>query len=70
MAFMVLWNFGFSPEAMFAKAVEIKTALATGKTAEAAASRPPPSRYGDRVLVPGGLVKRSRSRRHLASAWR
>jgi cation/acetate symporter len=24
MAFMVLWNFGFSPEAMFAKAVEIK----------------------------------------------
>ncbi|MDD2884765.1 MAG: cation acetate symporter [Dechloromonas sp.] len=28
MAFMVLWNFGFSPEAMFAKAVEIKTLLA------------------------------------------
>ena len=28
MAFMVLWNFGFSPEAMFAKAVEIKTGLA------------------------------------------
>jgi cation/acetate symporter len=28
MAFMVLLNFGFSPEAMFAKAVEIKTALA------------------------------------------
>ena len=34
MALMVLWNFGFSPEAMFAKAVEIKTGLAVtaGKT--------------------------------------
>src|SRR4029453_19059622 len=28
MAIMVLWNFGFSPEAMFAKAVEVKTQLA------------------------------------------
>jgi cation/acetate symporter len=28
MAFMVLLQFGFSPEAMFAKAIEIKTALA------------------------------------------
>ena len=35
MAFMVLWHFGFSPEALFAKAVEVKTqlALAAGKTA-------------------------------------
>ena len=38
MASMVLYNFGFSPEAMFAKAVEIKAALATGKTAEEAAA--------------------------------
>ena len=36
MAFMVLWNFGFSPEAMFAKAVEIKSAIA-GKELLAAA---------------------------------
>ena len=36
MAFMVLWNFGFSPEAMFAKAVEIKSLLAADAlTAEA-----------------------------------
>jgi cation/acetate symporter len=36
MAFMVLLHFGFSPEAMFAQAVEIKTALAaTALTAEA-----------------------------------
>ncbi|WP_306605038.1 cation acetate symporter [Azonexus sp.] len=36
MAFMVLLHFGFSPEAMFAEAVKIKTALAaTALTAEA-----------------------------------
>ncbi len=36
MAFMVLLHFGFSPEAMFAQAVQIKTALAaTALTAEA-----------------------------------
>ncbi len=53
MAFMVLYNFGFSPEAMFAKAVEIKTALATtaGKTpAEAAAQ-------GFSIMGPGGFIK-------------
>ncbi|MFZ2826959.1 cation acetate symporter [Hydrogenophaga sp.] len=39
MAFMVLWHFGFSPEAMFAKAVEIKAALAgPAKTAALAAA--------------------------------
>ncbi|RIX47557.1 MAG: cation acetate symporter [Rhodocyclales bacterium GT-UBC] len=36
MAFMVLWNFGFSPEAMFAKAVEIKSALAAKEIVAAA----------------------------------
>ncbi|MGS5086660.1 cation acetate symporter [Hydrogenophaga sp. A37] len=49
MAFMVLWHFGFSPEAMFAKAVEIKaqlggaakdTATAAATAASAAASTP------------------------------
>lgn len=49
MAFMVLWHFGFSPEAMFAKAVEIKaqlggaakdTAIAAANAASAAATDP------------------------------
>ena len=51
MAFMVLYNFGFSPEAMFAKAVEIKAALATGKTAEEAAA------IGQSIMGPGNFVK-------------
>ncbi|MBX3605537.1 MAG: cation acetate symporter [Piscinibacter sp.] len=51
MAFMVLWNFGFSPEAMFAKAVEIKAGLATGKTAEEAA------KVGQSIMGPGNFVK-------------
>jgi len=53
MAFMVLWNFGFSPEAMFAKAVEIKTSLAVtaGKTPEEAAVQ------GFSIMGPGGFVK-------------
>jgi cation/acetate symporter len=53
MAFMVLLNFGFSLEAMFAKAVEIKSGLATaaGETpAEAAAS-------GQSIMGPGNFVK-------------
>ncbi|HMN77371.1 MAG TPA: cation acetate symporter [Burkholderiaceae bacterium] len=53
MAFMVMWNFGFSPEAMFAKAVEIKTGLATtaGKSpADAAAA-------GQSIMGPGNFVK-------------
>jgi cation/acetate symporter len=49
MAFMVLWHFGFSPEAMFAKAVEIKaqlggaakdSAIAAATAASAAAADP------------------------------
>jgi cation/acetate symporter len=53
MAFMVLWNFGFSPEAMFAKAVEIKTGIATtaGKTPEEAAAA------GFSIMGPGGFIK-------------
>jgi cation/acetate symporter len=51
MAFMVMWNFGFSPEAMFAKAVEIKASLATGKTPEEAA------KIGQSIMGPGNFVK-------------
>ncbi len=53
MAGAVLWNFGFSPEAMFAKAVEIKTGLAVtaGKTPEEAA------KAGFSIMGPGGFVK-------------
>ncbi|MEY4526685.1 MAG: Cation/acetate symporter ActP [Nitrospirota bacterium] len=53
MAFMVLLQFDFSLEAMFTKAVEVKTALATasGATpAEAAAS-------GQSIMGPGNFVK-------------
>ncbi|NOT21673.1 MAG: cation acetate symporter [Nitrospiraceae bacterium] len=53
MAFMVLLNFGFSLEAMFANAVEIKAglALASGMpSAEAAAA-------GQSIMGPGNLVK-------------
>jgi cation/acetate symporter len=53
MAFMVLLHFGFSPEAMFAKAVEIKTDIAAkaGKDATAAAAQ------GFSIMGPGGFVK-------------
>ena len=53
MALAVLWHFGFSPEAMFAGAVKIKTdlALKDGKTAEAAAT------LGQSIMGPGNFVK-------------
>lgn len=53
MAFMVLLHFGFSPEAMFAGAVKIKTdlALKDGKAAEVAAS------IGQSIMGPGNFVK-------------
>ena len=53
MAFMVLLHFSFSPEAMFAGAVAIKTDLASsgGKTAEEA------SKLGNAIMGPGGFVK-------------
>jgi cation/acetate symporter len=53
MAFMVLYHFGFSTEAMFAKAVEVKTgiAAAAGKSpAESAAQ-------GFSIMGPGGFIK-------------
>jgi cation/acetate symporter len=53
MAFMVLLHFGFSPEAMFAKAVEIKTGIAgaAGKSPEEAAKQ------GFSIMGPGGFIK-------------
>ncbi|MFV0601821.1 MAG: cation acetate symporter [Brachymonas sp.] len=53
MALFVLWKFGFNLEAMFAKAVEIKTSslLASGKTAEEAA------KGGLAILSPGTFIK-------------
>jgi cation/acetate symporter len=53
MAFMVMWKFGFSPEALFAEAVKVKTDLAAkgGKSAEAAAAQ------GFSIMGPGGFVK-------------
>ncbi|MBK1684632.1 cation acetate symporter [Rhodoferax fermentans] len=53
MALSVLWHFGFSPEAMFASAVQIKTdlALKDGKIAEVAAAA------GQSIMGPGNFVK-------------
>ncbi|MCK9285189.1 MAG: cation acetate symporter [Rhodocyclaceae bacterium] len=53
MVFMVLAQFGFSPEALFAKAVEIKTAkaAAAGKETEEAA------KIGFSIMSPGTFVK-------------
>ncbi|HET7865476.1 MAG TPA: cation acetate symporter, partial [Burkholderiaceae bacterium] len=53
MAFMVLYSFGFNTEAMFAKAVEIKTGLA------AAAGKPPAeaAAQGLAIMGPGGFIK-------------
>jgi cation/acetate symporter len=53
MAFMVLYSFGFSTEAMFAKSVEVKTGIA------AAAGKPPDeaARQGFSIMGPGGFIK-------------
>jgi cation/acetate symporter len=53
MAFMVLYSFGFSIEAMFAKAVDIKTGIATstGLSPDDAA------RQGFSIMGPGGFIK-------------
>ena len=53
MAGAVLWHFGFSPEAMFARAVEIKTGIAT------AAGKPPEvaAKEGFSIMGPGGFIK-------------
>ena len=56
MAFMVMWQFGFSPEALFAKAVEIKTqaalAAATNPAETAGAAE-----KGLSIMGPGNFVK-------------
>jgi cation/acetate symporter len=53
MALSVLWHFGFSPEAMFAGAVKIKTDLAVkdGKAMDAA------MKIGQSIMGPGNFVK-------------
>ena len=53
MALSVLWHFGFSPEAMFAGAVKIKTdlALKDGKAADVA------MKIGQSIMGPGNFVK-------------
>jgi cation/acetate symporter len=53
MAFMVLWKYGFSPEAMFADAVRVKTdiAAASGQTPEEAATA------GQSIMGPGTFIK-------------
>ena len=53
MAFMVMMQFGFSPEALFAKGVEVKTLLAVnaGKSPEDA------SKIGLSIMGPGGFIK-------------
>jgi len=53
MAVMVMAQYGFSPEALFAKGVEVKTAIAAnaGKSAEEAA------KAGASIMNPGGFVK-------------
>ena len=54
MAIMVMAQFGFSPEALFAKGVEVKAQIAQngGKTAEEAQK---PSAW--RLMGPGGFIK-------------
>ena len=53
MAFMVLLNYGFSPEALFADAVRIKAGVATaaGKTPEEAGV------IGQAIMGPGSFIK-------------
>ena len=53
MAFMVMAQFGFSPEALFAKGVEVKAAIAAaaGKAPDEAA------KVGGSIMRPGGFVK-------------
>ncbi|HEY6898036.1 MAG TPA: cation acetate symporter [Rhodocyclaceae bacterium] len=70
MAMAVLFQFGFSPEALFAKAVEVKTAAAaTGLIAEAVKGGADPAAAaagvdmakaaakGGGIMAPGGLIK-------------
>ncbi len=53
MAFMVLLNYGFSPEAMFADAVRVKTEVATAAGKSAAEA----STIGQAIMGPGSFIK-------------
>lgn len=53
MALAVLANFGFSPEALFAKAVEVKTALAAADGATPAEA----AQKGTSIMGPGNFIK-------------
>lgn len=52
-AFMVLWQFGFSPEALFAKAVEVKAAEAAANGANASDA----AASGLSLMAPGNFLK-------------
>ncbi|MGV6873398.1 cation acetate symporter [Pseudochelatococcus sp. B33] len=52
MAFMVLWNYGFSPERLFAAAVDVKTGIA----AEAGAGAEEARASGLSIMAPGNFI--------------
>lgn len=53
MAFVVLASFGFSPDALFARAVEVKTGLAASAGAEAGEA----AERGRSIMGPGNFIK-------------
>ncbi len=53
MALAVLWNFGFSPDALFARAVQVKTDLA----AAAGAAPAEAAERGRSIMGPGNFIK-------------
>ena len=53
MALAVLWNFGFSPDALFARAIEVKTGLAQAGGAPPAEA----AEKGRSIMGPGGFIK-------------
>ena len=53
MSFMVLWRYGFSPEAMFADAVRIKSELAAG----GAEITPEDAAAGQSIMGPGSFIR-------------
>jgi len=53
MALAVLWNFGFSPDALFGRAIEVKTGIASA----AGASPAEAAEKGRSIMGPGGFIK-------------
>ena len=53
MAFMVLAQYGFSPEALFAKGVEVRTQIATNNGKEPSDA----AKIGLAIMGPGGFIK-------------